>query len=63
MKDWPHFPMSPAAEHHAILRSLGTYEWVGMIDADEFVVIKDHRSIPEFLKDFKAYPGVALHWR
>lgn len=60
--EWPHKPASPAAEEDCILRTIGRYEWVGFLDADEFVVVKDGRSIPDYLKDFPDAPGVALHW-
>lgn len=63
LADWPHIPISPAAEQDAVLRSIGRFEWVGMIDADEFVVIHDGRAIGEFLSGYKQYPAVALHWR
>jgi hypothetical protein len=60
--DWPHKPASPAAEEDCIRRSMGRFEWIGFLDADEFVVIRDGRSIPEFLSGFQTAPGVALHW-
>ena len=61
--NWPHIPISPAAEHDCILRCIGRYEWVGCIDADEFVVIRDGRSIPDFLRSVSdRHPAVALHW-
>ena len=60
--DWPHKPASPGAEEDCITRSIGRYEWVGFLDADEFVVISDGRSIPDYLNDFENVPGVALHW-
>jgi hypothetical protein len=58
---WPHVPISPAAEQDCILRSVGRFEWVGFVDADEFVVLRDNRSIGEFLAKFPARVGVALH--
>lgn len=60
--DWPRKPASPAAEHDCIVRTRGRFEWVGFIDANEFVVVRDGRSIPEFLDDFGDSPAVALHW-
>lgn len=60
--DWPRKPASPAAEHDCIARTRGRFEWVGFIDADEFVVVRDGRSIPEFLGGFGDAPAVALHW-
>jgi len=60
--NWPNAPASPGAEEDCIHRAIGSYEWVGFIDADEFVVVKDGRSIPEFLSGFPDAPAVALHW-
>jgi glycosyltransferase involved in cell wall biosynthesis len=62
--DWPHIPISPAAEHDCVLRCIGRYAWLGCIDADEFVVIRDGRTIPEFLSQVSSrIPALALHWR
>ncbi len=36
-------------------------EWVGFIDADEFVVPIE-KSLPEILKDFDNYAGLAINW-
>ena len=55
-------PVSPAADHDCILRAIGQFEWVGFIDADEFVVIRDNRSIGEFLSHYPGEVAVALHW-
>jgi len=64
IQDWPHIPISPAAEHDCILRCIGRYAWVGCIDADEFVVIRNGQSIPDFLDGISdRYPAMALHWR
>jgi hypothetical protein len=60
-EDWAHVPLSPAADHDCILRSLGRFEWVGFIDADEFVVIRDGRSIGEYLSLYRNEVAVALH--
>jgi hypothetical protein len=61
--DWPRTPASPAAEEDCIERAMGRFEWVGFLDADEFVVVRDGRSIADFLTDYAEYPGVALNWR
>lgn len=60
--DWPHVPVSPSAEQDCVLKCIGRFNWVGFIDADEFVVIQDGRSIGEFLAGYARYPAVALHW-
>src|SRR5580658_4193159 len=60
--NWPHVPVSPSAEEDCILRCIGRFEWIGFIDADEFVVVGDGRGIGEFLAEYADYPAVALHW-
>ena len=61
--DWPKVPASPTAEEDCIRRALGRFAWVGFLDADEFVVIRDGRSIAAFLEPFRRSPAVALSWR
>jgi hypothetical protein len=60
--NWQHVPVSPSAEEDCILRCIGRFEWIGFIDADEFVVVKDGRAIGEFLAEYTGYPAVAFHW-
>ena len=59
--DWPRAPACPAAENDCIDRTAGHFDWMGFNDADEFVVIADGRSIPEFLDHYKTASGMALH--
>lgn len=59
--DWPRVPASPAAENDCIARTAGRFDWVGFIDADEFLVIADGRAVPDFLAGFPQACGVALH--
>lgn len=61
--EWPKKPASPSAEEDCIRRALGRFAWVGFLDADEFVVIRDGSSIGDFLNAFPEAPGVALSWR
>ncbi len=60
--NWPVVPVSPSAEEDCVLRCIGRFEWIGFIDADEFVVVGDGGSIGEFLAGYEKYPAVALHW-
>lgn len=60
--DWPRTPASPDAENDCIARTRGHFKWVGFLDADEFVVIRDGQSIVDLLAEFDDAPGVALHW-
>jgi hypothetical protein len=60
--DWPRTPASPDAENDCISRTRGRFRWVGFLDADEFAVVRDGRSLPDFLDGFSHAPAVALHW-
>lgn len=62
LADWPYVPVTPYAEEDCILRTLNRFEWVGFLDIDEFLVIKDGSSVGEFLSRFPGAPAVAFHW-
>ena len=36
--------------------------WIGFIDLDEFIVIKTHKSIIDFMAIYEQYAGVAINW-
>lgn len=38
------------------------YDWAGFIDIDEFVVLKKHSCISDFLADYNDYHAVGLNW-
>jgi len=62
---WPdipgHAPPSRAYKH-ALKRT--DADWVAFIDADEFIVLRDHASIGDYLSGFDASIGaVCLQWR
>jgi hypothetical protein len=64
IENWPHVPISTAAEHDCVLRCIGRYAWMGCIDADEFVVVEGNVPIDAFLNSLPPrYPALALHWR
>lgn len=54
------------AQHDAYNRCLKKYKtesrWIGFVDSDEMVRVKDGRSLPEFLKDYQDFAGVFLGW-
>lgn len=39
-----------------------TESWVAFIDGDEFIALKKHKTIQEFLDDYAEYDCVALQW-
>lgn len=36
--------------------------WMAIIDIDEFLVPVEKNNLPDFLKDYEDYPGVAVNW-
>lgn len=54
------------AQHEAYNNCIEKYEneskWIGFIDSDEFVRIKNGKTVPEFLKDYEEYAGVFMVW-
>ena len=63
---WPHFMRDTnteaAAYAHAIARLAGRFEWLSMIDIDEFLVPTQGEALAAILNDFASYPTVLLHW-
>lgn len=63
--DWSKIPASPSAEEDCIRRAAGRFAWVGFIDADEFVVVRNGARLEPFLMLVDAFHpcvAVALHW-
>jgi len=62
---WPGVPgRSPqvTAYNHALANT--DADWIAFIDADEFIVLREHDTIGEFLAGFDESAGaVCLHWR
>jgi hypothetical protein len=38
------------------------FDWVAFMDVDEFLVLKVHDNIKEFLHEYKDFNGVAINW-
>ena len=38
------------------------HKWVAVIDVDEFIVLKKHNNIIDFLKEYCKSGAVAIHW-
>jgi len=50
---------------HAWNNLINNYKWVIYLDGDEFINLKKHNNVKEFLKDFDDKPsigGVSLNW-
>ena len=62
---WPDIPRRAPqrrAYNHALRRT--DADWIAYIDADEFIVLREHDRIGDFLAGFDdSINGVCLHWR
>lgn len=38
------------------------YKWVTFLDGDEFIVLREHENIQDFLVEFKDEPAILLNW-
>ena len=48
---------------HALSNGLGSFEWVAYIDVDEFLLLKQHATVQEFLSGFdRSASSVSLNW-
>jgi glycosyltransferase involved in cell wall biosynthesis len=61
---WPDVPgQSPQVPAYNDALQRTTADWVAFIDIDEFIVLKEHDSIGDFLADFDEDTGaVCIHW-
>ena len=54
------------AQHEAyndcLRRFGGESRWIGFIDSDEMVRVKETKTLPEFLKEFESYAGLFVGW-
>ena len=39
------------------------HKWCAFIDCDEFIVLKKHSNINEFLKDYDSHDSIGLNWK
>jgi Glycosyl transferase family 2 len=62
-----HFPgntkqMPAYAECAKTLEQEGSIDWVAFFDVDEFLIVKKHKNVIDFLKSYPS-GGVAVNWR
>jgi len=47
----------------ACKRAAGTYDWIALLDSDEYVSLEHHQSIGDYLGQFPDANALALSWR
>ena len=45
-----------------IKQNIGKYDWVSFLDVDEFIVLKKHKTIKEFISNYSEFNGVGINW-
>lgn len=50
------------AYNNFLINYKGRYDWVAFFDVDEFIVLKKHTNIKQFLNDYTDFDAVAINW-
>jgi hypothetical protein len=58
--DWPVFPGQGPAYDHCLAVHGSEARWLGFLDCDEFLFSPTGRPLPDVLRGFERYPGVAV---
>jgi hypothetical protein len=49
--------------YHNFIRTFGQeYDWAAFFDVDEFLVLKKHKNIQEFIGEYNEYDCVSINW-
>lgn len=59
---WPGRNRQTRTYTHALQAARSAYEWVTFIDVDEFIVLRHHASLAEFLPLFEKFGSIRLQW-
>lgn len=38
------------------------YDWISFLDVDEYIILKKHNNIKDFLSNYESYPSVGINW-
>jgi hypothetical protein len=65
VKHFPGIAKQYPAYNDFVVNNRGKYYWVAFVDCDEFIVLRKHTSILDFLKEYCNHPtrsAIALNW-
>ena len=51
-----------SAYNHFIKNNYTNYDWAAFFDVDEFLVLKKHKNIKEFIFDYFNYSAIGINW-
>jgi hypothetical protein len=57
----PHKQME--SYNHFLRNFRNDYEWAAFLDCDEFLVLKKHNNVNEFLTDYNNPSGIGINWQ
>ena len=60
-EDFPGFPPQLTCYQHCIETHRDDSRWIAFIDIDEFLFSPTWQPLPEILRDYEEYPGVAVN--
>ena len=60
--DWPHKQAQAECYKHCLDTFKHETNWIGYIDADEFVCPKYANDINDWIKDYAKYPAIRIDW-
>lgn len=44
------------------VRFKDNYKWIAFFDSDEYLILKKHNNVKDFLAEYENYPAVAINW-
>jgi hypothetical protein len=50
------------AYNHFIVTNNLNYDWVAFFDVDEFLVLKKHKNISDFLSEYTEFQSIGINW-
>jgi hypothetical protein len=50
------------AYNHFIKTNIGKYDWAAFLDIDEYLVLKKHKNIKEFIQEYSDYNSIGINW-
>lgn len=50
------------AYNHFIQNYSSGYNWAAFLDVDEFLVLKKHKNVKEFINDYREFNGIGINW-
>lgn len=48
--------------YNNFLKNHTEYSWAAFLDVDEFLVLKKHKNIKDFLKEYENYDSIGINW-